>query len=466
MRAATSCTVSQLRELGFAASEVVKAGGTAAEMRELGYTAADLREADVGASEVASAGYSLAEIGTADSDAPPLRGIADFLKQESVAEAPAGSEQRLSVEAESCSSASNAEVVPSVVSPRGSDGDDGDELEALKSMLKQMEDDKEMLEALLKSEADEGLVEEGAEGAEKDKEADSRSVYVSQVHYSATPKDLHEHFAGAGTMNRVTIFCDQHGNPKGYARIEFDTPEAMEAAKMLNESDFKGRRLKVVAAAQGDGADIPVREIEEESRTSSQESDEESEVEIDVEVGEPGIGPMIALGIDISIDQAITLAKAAGEKAKEVRAKDKLTRDPSHWNDSIAHQVGGEYLEPLLSAVGALDGDSPVKLLDARVLIALASHPKGRLVRRQDMPHEAFINLDRLRLMPRGAALGLRIICVSYPWYAPLATPGPSLLSWPQHVSQPTPCHCDAIIGTSPTIQTRLERRSDWSPTS
>jgi polyadenylate-binding protein 2 len=75
-------------------------------------------------------------------------------------------------------------------------------------------------------------------------QADGRSIYVGQVDYSATPEELQEHFASCGTVNRVTILCDQYRNPKGYAYIEFDSAEAVEAAVLLNDSEFKSRQLK------------------------------------------------------------------------------------------------------------------------------------------------------------------------------------------------------------------------------
>merc|ERR1719460_1291602 len=86
-----------------------------------------------------------------------------------------------------------------------------------------------------------------AEGGEENAEADGRSVYVGSVDYSATPEELQEHFASCGTVNRVTILCDKFRNPKGFAYIEFAEAEAVEQAVELNESDFKGRQLKVVA---------------------------------------------------------------------------------------------------------------------------------------------------------------------------------------------------------------------------
>ena len=40
--------------------------------------------------------------------------------------------------------------------------------------------------------------------------------YVGQVDYEATPEELRAHFAGCGTINRITILCDKFtGHPKG-----------------------------------------------------------------------------------------------------------------------------------------------------------------------------------------------------------------------------------------------------------
>ena len=112
----------------------------------------------------------------------------------------------------------------------------------MKNKVKEMEDEAEKLRKI-QEQVEEGLAEEGDETAA----ADLQSVYVGQVDYSATPEELQEHFAACGTVNRVTILCDQFRNPKGYAYIEFDSPEAVEAAVALNESEFKGRQIKVRA---------------------------------------------------------------------------------------------------------------------------------------------------------------------------------------------------------------------------
>ena len=73
-------------------------------------------------------------------------------------------------------------------------------------------------------------------------------MYVKNVDYGADPKELKEHFHQCGTINRVTVICDQFtGHPLGYAYIEFSDAEGANNAKHLNESLFRGRQIAVVS---------------------------------------------------------------------------------------------------------------------------------------------------------------------------------------------------------------------------
>lgn len=102
-----------------------------------------------------------------------------------------------------------------------------------------------------------------------------RSVFVGGVDFAAKPEELQAHFASCGTMDRVTILCDKYtGHPKGcaardrsmalqtaslqapvvltlccavysYAYIEFAEVESIELALKFNDTEFKGRPLKV-----------------------------------------------------------------------------------------------------------------------------------------------------------------------------------------------------------------------------
>ena len=77
------------------------------------------------------------------------------------------------------------------------------------------------------------------EEIEAQKEIDSRSVYVGNVDYKATPEELDEFFRTIGSINRVTILYDRFtGYPKGYAYVEFESKDSVEPAIELSGTEF------------------------------------------------------------------------------------------------------------------------------------------------------------------------------------------------------------------------------------
>mmetsp|Transcript_63263 Transcript_63263/g.105268 ORF Transcript_63263/g.105268 Transcript_63263/m.105268 type:complete len:205 (+) Transcript_63263:75-689(+) len=145
-----------------------------------------------------------------------------------------------------------AEVSEEAVVDEAAEGDAAgvdEELEAMKNKVKEMEDEAEQLRKIQEQEWErlQGAGDTGEGASEQSAETDGRSIYVGNVDYSATPEDLQEFFNSCGTVNRVTILCDKFRNPKGYAYIEFAEVEAVEAAVEKNESEFKGRQVKVIA---------------------------------------------------------------------------------------------------------------------------------------------------------------------------------------------------------------------------
>ncbi|KAH0839693.1 hypothetical protein J3R83DRAFT_614 [Lanmaoa asiatica] len=99
--------------------------------------------------------------------------------------------------------------------------------------------------------------------------ADSRSIFVGNVDYGATPEEIQGHFQACGTINRVTILCDKFtGHPKGFAYVEFAEPDFIDAALTMDNSLFRGRLIKPnalmflasieVVVGEYTGADIEV----------------------------------------------------------------------------------------------------------------------------------------------------------------------------------------------------------------
>ncbi|KAF9563694.1 RNA-binding domain-containing protein [Agrocybe pediades] len=123
----------------------------------------------------------------------------------------------------------------------------------MKQRVEEMEREANKLRELQAAAAEQAANSSDAHGTAMDTDedkanADSRSVYVGNVDYSATPEEIQGHFQACGTINRVTILCDKFtGHPKGYAYVEFAEPEHIDAAVALDNSLFRGRLIKVTA---------------------------------------------------------------------------------------------------------------------------------------------------------------------------------------------------------------------------
>lgn len=61
------------------------------------------------------------------------------------------------------------------------------------------------------------LSEQSHDLSDNKEDIDSRSIYVGNVDYAATPEDIQAHFQSCGPINRVTILLDKFtGHPKGF----------------------------------------------------------------------------------------------------------------------------------------------------------------------------------------------------------------------------------------------------------
>ncbi|XVE76700.1 hypothetical protein DITRI_Ditri13aG0002500 [Diplodiscus trichospermus] len=78
-------------------------------------------------------------------------------------------------------------------------------------------------------------------------DADSRTIFISNVHFAATKDSISQHFNKFGDVLKVVIVTDAAtGQPKGSAYIEFIRKEAADNALSLDGTSFMSRILKVV----------------------------------------------------------------------------------------------------------------------------------------------------------------------------------------------------------------------------
>ncbi|KAK7283865.1 hypothetical protein RIF29_13613 [Crotalaria pallida] len=92
-------------------------------------------------------------------------------------------------------------------------------------------------------------------------DADSRTIFASNVHFAATKDGLSRHFNKFGEVLKVVIVTDAAtGQPKGAAYVEFMRKEAADNALTLDGTSFMSRILKVVrksAAHQESAPAVP-----------------------------------------------------------------------------------------------------------------------------------------------------------------------------------------------------------------
>jgi len=119
--------------------------------------------------------------------------------------------------------------------------DEYESIAAMKQRIKEMEEEAKKIE-----EMQEKAQSVGSAFPANGPEADVASIYVGNVDYSTRPEELQTFFSSCGAVQRVTILTDKWtGHPKGYAYVQFRSAEAVANAVLLNESEFKGRQLKV-----------------------------------------------------------------------------------------------------------------------------------------------------------------------------------------------------------------------------
>lgn len=73
------------------------------------------------------------------------------------------------------------------------------------------------------------------------------NIYVGNLSYEVTDDEVRDIFSPHGEITSVSIIKDKYsGQSKGFGFVEMpNQAEAEEAIKTLNESDLKGRNIKV-----------------------------------------------------------------------------------------------------------------------------------------------------------------------------------------------------------------------------
>lgn len=90
------------------------------------------------------------------------------------------------------------------------------------------------------------------DGARKEHTIASRKVFVGNLNFDTTKKELEEALGEAGKITDVHIPVDRNtGRPRGFAFVEFsDSSEAAEAIARFNGFELSGRALRINEAEE------------------------------------------------------------------------------------------------------------------------------------------------------------------------------------------------------------------------
>lgn len=78
----------------------------------------------------------------------------------------------------------------------------------------------------------------------------SAKLFVGNLDYSVTTEDLREHFVSTGDILDCVVVMDRYtGRSRGFGFVEYGTEEEANAAvEKLNDTDLKGRKIRVSIA--------------------------------------------------------------------------------------------------------------------------------------------------------------------------------------------------------------------------
>lgn len=91
-----------------------------------------------------------------------------------------------------------------------------------------------------------GLFSGIGEGSSSDANSPPKSIFVGNLNFKATDRDLRELFAAHGNVQSVRIMMDRATRrPRGFAFVEMPEKDADKAIRRLDGTEFMGRKLRV-----------------------------------------------------------------------------------------------------------------------------------------------------------------------------------------------------------------------------
>jgi len=78
-----------------------------------------------------------------------------------------------------------------------------------------------------------------------DKDPNSATVFVGGLSYDSTEDSISDFFGSCGSVNTVRLAMDHDGNPRGFAFVEFASPDSVDKAIAKTGQKLDGRTVRV-----------------------------------------------------------------------------------------------------------------------------------------------------------------------------------------------------------------------------
>lgn len=81
--------------------------------------------------------------------------------------------------------------------------------------------------------------------SDNEKDPNSTSVFVGNLSYTTTEDSLRQLFSSCGAIKEVRVATDSTGGSRGFAHVDFESPESVEQAVQKSGQEVDGRSIRV-----------------------------------------------------------------------------------------------------------------------------------------------------------------------------------------------------------------------------
>lgn len=93
----------------------------------------------------------------------------------------------------------------------------------------------------------------GQQRAPRQNNSNANTIFIGGLSYDSTTETVGELFGQCGNISAVRVATNPDGQPRGFAHVDFESPDAVEAALQLSGTMLDGRKIRVDVAGNKSG---------------------------------------------------------------------------------------------------------------------------------------------------------------------------------------------------------------------